>query len=168
MSRAGSRALAPASRVRDKRGDWSSGDPVFLFDVNVLIALLDPMHTQHVRAHAWFTDTVSAWASCALTQNGFLRIVSHPRYSNPLASPGEAVPVLAEFCARPDHRFWHDDVSLLDAAAVDARRLLSTGQVTDSYLLALAVKHGARLATFDKRLVTSAVHGGEAARHVIE
>lgn len=154
--------------VGDKRGDWSSGEPVFLLDVNVLIAVLDPMHTQHARAHAWFADTVTTWASCALTQNGFLRIVSHPRYANPLASPGEAAPVLAEFCTRPDHRFWNDDVSLLDAAAVDAGRLLSTGQVTDSYLLALAVKHGARLATFDKRLVTSAVHGGEAARHVIE
>jgi len=155
--------------VGDKRGDWSPRDPVFLLDVNVLIALLDPMHAEHARAHAWFGDTVTTWASCALTQNGFLRIVSHPRYANPLASPGEAaVPVLAEFCARPDHRFWNDDASLLDPAAVDAGRLLSTGQVTDSYLLALAVKHGARLATFDKRLVTSAVHGGDAARHVIE
>lgn len=154
--------------VGDKRGDWQSGSPVYLLDVNVLIALLDPMHTQHARAHAWFADTVTAWASCALTQNGFLRIVSHPRYANPAASPGEAAAVLGEFCARPDHRFWSDDVSLLDAAAVDAERLLSTGQVTDSYLLALAVKHGGRLATFDKRLVTSAVHGGEAARCVID
>ena len=153
--------------VGDKPGDWSSGAPVFLLDVNVLIALLDPMHTQHTRAHAWFADTGTVWASCALTQNGFLRIVSHPRYTNPLASPGEAVPILAEFCARPDHRFWSDDVSLLDGAVVDAGRLLSTGQVTDSYLLALAVKHGAKLATFDKRLVTSAVPGGEAARYVI-
>jgi toxin-antitoxin system PIN domain toxin len=154
--------------VGDRRGDWTSGGPVFLLDVNVLIALLDPMHIQHARAHAWFADTVTAWASCALTQNGFLRIVSHPRYANPLASPGEAMPVLAEFCARPDHRFWSDDISLLDAAAVDAGRLLSSSQVTDSYLLALAVKHGARLATFDKRLVTSAVHGGAAARCIVD
>ena len=153
--------------VRDNRGGWSSGGTVFLLDVNVLIALLDPMHVQHVRAHAWFSDTVTAWASCALTQNGFLRIVSHPRYANPLASPFEAAPVLAEFCARPDHRFWNDDASLLDAGAVDVGRLLSTGQVTDSYVLALAVKHGGKLATFDKRLVTSAVHGGEAAKCVI-
>lgn len=154
--------------VGDKRGEWPSRDSVYLLDVNVLIALLDPTHAQHPRAHAWFADSVTAWASCALTQNGFLRIVSHPRYSNPLASPGEAVPVLTEFCARPDHHFWSDDVSLLDAAAVDAERLLTTGQVTDSYLLALAVKHGGRLATFDRRLVTNAVHGGEAARFVIE
>jgi toxin-antitoxin system PIN domain toxin len=153
--------------VGDKRGAWSARDPVFLLDVNVLIALLDPMHTQHARAHAWFAETVTTWVTCALTQNGFLRIVSHPRYANPLTSPGEAVPVLAEFCARPDHRFWNDDTSLLDPAAIDATRLLSTGQVTDSYLLALAVKHGARLATLDKRLVTSAVHGGDAAKHVI-
>lgn len=154
--------------VGDRPGDGSPDGSVFLLDVNVLIALLDPMHAQHIRAHAWFADTVTVWASCALTQNGFLRIVSHPRYANPLASPGEAMPVLAEFCARPDHRLWNDDVSLLDATAVDAGRLLSSGQVTDSYLLALAVKHGARLATFDKRLVVSAVHGGGAARHVIE
>lgn len=167
MSPTGSRAR-PAPVVHDKRGNGSSGDPVFPLDANVLVALLDPMHTQHARAHAWFADSVTAWASCALTQNGFLRIVSHPRYANPLASPGEAVSVLAEFCARPDHHFWPDDVSLLDAAAADAGRLLSTGQVTDSYLLALVVKHGGRPATFDKRLVTSAVHGGDAVRHVIE
>jgi toxin-antitoxin system PIN domain toxin len=154
--------------VADQSGEGRPDGSAFLLDVNVLIALLDPMHIQHVRAHAWFADNVTMWASCALTQNGFLRIVSHPRYANPLASPGEAMPVLAEFCARPDHRFWNDDVSLLDATAVDADRLLSSAQVTDSYLLALAVKHGARLATFDKRLVTSAVHGGEAARHVID
>ncbi|MHB1272872.1 MAG: TA system VapC family ribonuclease toxin [Rhodanobacter sp.] len=163
-----SKARGAAPGIRDKRGHWQPDAPVFLLDVNVLIALLDPMHTQHMRAHAWFADTVTVWASCALTQNGFLRIVSHPRYANPLASPGEAMPVLAEFCARPDHRFWSDDISLLDAAIVDAGRLLSSGQITDSYLLALAVKHGARLATFDKRLVTSAVHGGEAARYVID
>lgn len=154
--------------VADRPGEWSPDDSMFLLDVNVLIALLDPMHVQHERAHAWFADTVTTWASCALTQNGFLRIVSHPRYANPLTSPGEAIPVLAAFCARPDHCFWNDDVSLLDASAVDADRLLSGAQVTDSYLLALAAKHGARLATFDKRLVVSAVHGGEAARHVID
>jgi len=154
--------------VGDKCGHWQCGAPVFLLDVNVLIALLDPMHTQHARAHAWFADTVTVvWVSCAVTQNGFLRIVSQA-CNTTLASPGEAMPVLAEFCARPDHRFWSDDISLLDAAIVDAGRLLSSCQITDSYLLALAVKHGASLATFDKRLVTSAVHGGEAARCIID
>jgi len=156
-----------AGAVHDRRGDWRSAGPVFLLDVNVLIALLDPMHAQHGRAHDWFAGNVTAWASCPLTQNGFLRIVSHPRYANPVASPGEALPVLAEFCARPDHQFLAGDASLLDRTLVDPDHLLASGQVTDSYLLALAVKHGACLSTFDKRLVTSAVHVGDAACHVI-
>ncbi len=153
--------------VRDGQGNWQPR-PTFLLDVNVLIALLDPLHTQHEPAHRWFEKNVTAWASCALTQNGFLRIVSHPRYPNSLASPSEALPLLADLCARPEHQFWVDDVSLLDAGLIKSDRLLTHGQLTDTWLLALAVRKGGQLATFDKRLVSDAVVGGRAALHIID
>lgn len=153
--------------VRDGQGNWQTR-PIFLLDVNVLIALLDPLHTQHEPAHSWFARNAAAWASCALTQNGFLRIVSHPHYPNALTSPAEALPLLAALCARSEHQFWTDEVSLLDAELIDSGRLLTHGQLTDTWLLALAVRKGGRLATFDKRLVADAVVGGRAALHIID
>lgn len=153
--------------VRDAGGPKPGIERTFLLDVNVLIALLDPLHTQHDLAHDWFERHVSAWASCALTQNGFLRIVSHPRYPNPMASPAAALPLLAQLCSRSDHQFWGDDLSLLDASRIGGTRLLSTGQLTDTWLLALAVKRGGQLATLDRRLVPDAVVGGHKALHVI-
>lgn len=139
----------------------------YLLDVNVLIAMLDPLHVHHARAHAWFCTGSASWATCALIQNGVLRLMAHPRYSNPMTSVAEAAPLLAKLCASPEHCFWPCDYSLLDTPLVDANRLLNSSQITDTYLLALAVKHGGKLATFDKRLVADAVHGGKAALHVI-
>jgi uncharacterized protein len=133
----------------------------FLPDVNVLIALIDPAHVHHDEAHQWFADQGhSAWATCPLTQNGVLRIVGHSRYPNSPGTPAAVAQLMARLCALPGHRFWMDDISLLDARTVDAERLLSSGQVTDSYLLALACAHNGQLATFDRRLVTDAVRGG--------
>lgn len=77
------------------------------------------------------------------------------------------MPVLAGLCALPGHVFWADDISLLDTGKLDTQRLLSSSQVTGSYLLALAHAHNGQLATFDKRLIADAVHGGGAALHWI-
>jgi toxin-antitoxin system PIN domain toxin len=141
---------------------------VHLLDVNVLIALLDPAHVQHDQAHEWFAEEgAQAWASCPLTQNGLLRIVGHPRYPGSPGSPAAVAHLAAGLFSLPGHEFWPDDVSLLDAALVDATRLLTSAQVTDSYLLALARAHGGRLATLDRRLVASAVRGGGEALRVI-
>lgn len=153
--------------VREPRGAWEGGSTTWLLDVNVLLALLDPAHTHHEAAHAWFATANAAWASCNLTQNGALRIMSHQRYGNAVASTAIAAELLAGLCSQPGHVYWNADLSLLDSPLIDRTRLLSSGQVTDTYLLALAVQHRGRLATFDKRLVTSAVHGGDAARYVI-
>lgn len=161
-----SRKAKPA--VHEPRSSWSESETTWLLDVNVLLALLDPIHPQHAVAHAWFVTVRVSWASCNLTQNGALRIMSHPRYANAVASTAQAAELLVELCGQPGHVFWPADLSLLDSPLVDRGRLLQSGQVTDSYLLALAVKHGGKLATFDKRLVTGAVHGGAAAKHVIE
>lgn len=156
------------STVREARGSWSESETTWLLDVNVLLALLDPTHAHHAIAHAWFATARASWASCNLTQNGALRIMSHPRYANAVASTAQAAELLMELCSQPGHVFWPGDLSLLDSPLIDRDRLLQSGQVTDSYLLALAVQHGARLATFDKRLVTGAVRGGAAAKYVIE
>lgn len=141
---------------------------VFLLDINVLIALMDPGHVLHERAHLWFAATGRRrWASRPMTQNGVARIVGHPRYPNSPGSPAAVVPLLAGLAALPGHEFWPDDVSLLDGARIEAQRLLLSSQVTDSYLLALAVAHGGALASFDARLVTAAVPGGAQALHRI-
>lgn len=140
----------------------------FLLDVNVLVALIDPMHVQHNAAHEWFaTQGKRAWATCPLTENGVLRIVGHVRYPNSPGTPAAVAQLLAGLCALPGHMFWPDDVSLLDTKKADAARILTSGQVTDSYLLALACAHGGKLATFDRRLVTDAVRGSAQGLHLI-
>jgi uncharacterized protein len=128
-----------------------------LLDVNILLALSDARHPHHPRAQRWrTTDSIDGWASCPLTQNGFLRISTQKAYSNPISMP-DAVAVLRLLTARPDHQFWPDDVSLLDDVRIDHTRLLSTRHLTDVYLFALAVKHGGRLVTLDSGISATAV-----------
>lgn len=153
-------------KVGEQAASWDAEAP-FLLDVNVLLALLDPLHSHHPRAHAWFSGADTHWATCALTENAALRIMSHPGYTNPLASPAEAAGLLGELCALSGHRFWSCDLSLLAGPVVLRDRLLHHGLVTDTYLLALAVRHGGRLATFDRRLVADVVKGGREALHLI-
>jgi Predicted nucleic acid-binding protein, contains PIN domain len=133
-----------------------------LLDVNVLIALLDEDHSVHVRATEWFAAHVRrGWASCPITQNGCIRIISHPGYPNscPVIAVTER---LREACATPFHEFWADDISLLDERVADSARIHGPGQVTDTYLLALAVRHGGRFVTFDNAISRDAVKGAEA------
>jgi toxin-antitoxin system PIN domain toxin len=141
---------------------------LYLLDVNVLIALIDPAHVQHDRAHDWFAAKgKKAWATCPLTENGVLRIVGQPRYPSSPGTPAAVAELMAVLLALGGHEFWPDDVTLFDPQLVDSTRLLDSGQVTDTYLLALARAHGAQLATFDRHLVTDAVIGGAQALHLI-
>jgi len=136
----------------------------FLLDINVLIALIDPAHVQHDRAHEWFaTSGKEAWATCPLTENGVLRIVGHARYPNSPGTPAAVAELMAGLRALPGHEFWPDDLTLFDGRFIHTARLLDSVQVTDSYLLGLAAAHGGKLATFDRRLVTSAVVDGAGA-----
>lgn len=110
-----------------------------------------------MRAHGWWAQNESnGWASCPLTQNGFLRILSQPSYrvSVPLS---EAFRRLSEVTERDHHKFWPDDVSLLDHKRIIRERVLGPKQLTDIYLLALAVKHDGRLVTFDRAIPLNAV-----------
>lgn len=132
-----------------------------LLDVNVLIALLDADHSLHSRATEWFSRHVRAgWASCPITQNGCLRIMSHPGYPNAL--PVRAVAErLAQASAGGYHQFWPDDISVLDTARFDAARIHGPRQLTDVYLVALAVRRGARFVTFDHSVSIEAVKGAK-------
>jgi len=140
----------------------------YLLDVNVLIALIDPAHMQHDRAHEWFAASgKDAWATCPLTENGALRIVGSARYPNSPGSPAAVAELLAGLCALPGHEFWPEDITLLDSRRIDRTRLLDTAQVTDTYLLALAAAHNGKLATFDRHLVADAVLHGKEALHLL-
>lgn len=130
-----------------------------LLDVDVLLALLDGEHVQHALATAWLDAEIhGGWASCPITQNGFVRIISQPRYASPVPTAAAAL-ALARACGDGAHESWACDVSLLDPAVADTSRLLGPKQVTDCYLLALAVAHGGRLVTFDARVALDAVVG---------
>ena len=138
-----------------------------LLDVNVLIALLDADHVSHRSARAWFADHASGgWTSCPITQNGCVRIMSHPGYPN-AHSVLEIVQRLRAATADRTHQFWPDSQSLLDEGLIDATRIHGPRQLTDVYLLALAVKNGGRLVTFDASIATSAVKGAKA-QHVLQ
>lgn len=128
-----------------------------LLDVNMLIALLDSDHVSHDVAWDWFAKHArEGWASCPITQNGCIRIMSNPGYPN--AVPVRAViERLARACADEVHEFWPDGISLLDPDVADATRIHGPRQLTDLYLLALAVEHDARFVTFDTGVPLSAV-----------
>ena len=141
----------------------------FLLDVNVLIALIDPTHIGHDIAHRWFErEGKSAWATCPLTENGVVRIVSHPKYPNSSGSPSVVLESVSRLRRVPGHDFWPDDISLVETDIVDPNEIRTSAQVTDTYLLALAATHGGRLATLDRRLSTMAVRARKSALHVID
>lgn len=130
-----------------------------LLDVNVLIALLDAGHVHHRTAMAWLEHEIEhGWASCPLTQNGCVRIMAQPAYPGAF-TPAEVAARLAEAVADPSHAFWPADVSLLDAGHFDWSRVLGPRQVTDIYLLQLAVQRSGRFVTFDQGIPLTAVTG---------
>ena len=137
-----------------------------LLDVNVLVALLDSDHSSHTRASDWFAAHArSGWASCPITQNGCVRIMSHPSYPNPL--PVRAVMErLGQGSSNTLHEFWPDDVSLLDPGVADPERIHGPRQLTDIYLLALAVRHGGRFVTFDTSVSVEAIRQVEK-KHIL-
>jgi uncharacterized protein len=130
-----------------------------LLDVNVLIALFDSGHVHHEAAHDWFTDLHEhGWASCPITENGFLRYLTHPR--RPVEEDRPTVfASLRKLCASPHYEFWPDAVSLRDETLFDPGVIVSAHQLTDVYLLGLAVSRGGVLATFDGSIPVRAVKG---------
>jgi toxin-antitoxin system PIN domain toxin len=132
-----------------------------LLDVNVLIALLDQGHLHHATARDWLSRNIQqGWASCPLTQNGCIRILSQPSYPGALP-PAAVAERLAAATTTDWHDFWPDSLSLLDGAHVNWNGVLGSRQVTDIYLLALAVNRGGRLVTFDHAIPLQAVPGAK-------
>ena len=130
-----------------------------LLDVSVLVALLDGGHLHHRVAMDWLAAHARAgWASCPLTQNGCLRILSLPTYPNP-QPPARVAERLAAATADRSHAFWPDSLSLLEPERLHWERVLSTRHITDVYLLALAVEHRGCLVTFDRSVAVAAVPG---------
>ena len=133
-----------------------------LLDIGILIALFDENHQRHPDVSDWFSESVQyGWISCPLTQNGCVRILSQAKYPNSIGL-SDALSRLRVAASTAYHSFVPDDVSLLDGRLVDAARLTNHGQITDVYLLALAVNHDARFVTLDKRVQSDVVIG---ARH---
>lgn len=138
----------------------------YLLDVNLLLALTDPMHVHHDPAHRWFTAIGrQSWATCPITENGFLRIASHPKYPNRPGDIAAVLTILRQFCALDGHSFWTESVSVRDILQPDV--IITHTHVTDIYLLGLAVRNGGKLATLDQRIPASAINDGPAALELI-
>lgn len=135
---------------------------IALLDVNVLISLMDEDHPAHIPSRVWFEQNHrDGWATCPITENGCVRIMSAVSYTNPLPAQDVATR-LAQAAAASEHVFWADDISILDPSVVDTRHVQGTKQLTDLYLLALAVRHGGRLVTRDGNVPLHAIHGARA------
>jgi uncharacterized protein len=131
-----------------------------LLDVNVLVALFDPDHVHHDLAHDWFADCrAGGWATCPLTENEVVRVLSNPNYGGAAMRPAVVANYLRRFCASGHHEFWDDVVSLRDRTLFDLAFAGGYRQLTDVYLLGLATRKGGRLATFDRTIPIKAVVG---------
>lgn len=138
-----------------------------LLDVNVLISLLDANHEHHAATTAWFDRNEDPWASCPITQNGYLRIVTQEGYANTISFE-EAISTLSQAVSVPGHEFLSDDISLLDKQLFAHGHIQGHRQLTDVYLLALSVSHGARFVTLDEGVSPVAVPKATSASvHVI-
>jgi len=140
-----------------------------LLDVNVLVALFWADHNDHSAALQWFRENEKkGWATCPLTQAAFVRIVSNPAFSTNAVAPTEAIALLEENLSRPSHEFWPDNLSFAQAAAYLKPDLSGHKQITDVYLLGLAIHRQAKLATFDKPLAALLPAGKRKADWIVE
>lgn len=123
----------------------------FLLDVNVLIAMAWPTHRAHEKVQDWLgRHAREGWATCPLTQTAFVRILSNPAFSPNALTPTDALALLEANLGHPAHRFWPDEVSFVQALEPFAQHLAGHQQVTDAYLLGLAMNKKGKLATLDR------------------
>lgn len=139
----------------------------FLLDLNLLIALAWPSHIHHDPAHAWFEREASpGWATCPLTQLGFVRLSSNPAFTSDAVSPTEALSLLKGITAMDGHEFWSDDVDCVSATFADGMRITGHRQVTDAYLISLARARSGCLATLDRRMGRLLPQGDQPSPHL--
>lgn len=140
-----------------------------LLDVNVLVALLWSDHDDHSAAEQWFRENEKkGWATCPFTQAAFVRIVSNPAFSPEAVMPAEAISLLEEAVDRSTHEFWPDDLSLNKAVAYLKTDLSGHNQITDAYLLGVAIHRQAKLVTFDKSLSSLLPSGKRKSDWIVE
>lgn len=122
-----------------------------LLDANLLIALVWPAHESHAAAQRWFARSAQhGWATCPFTQAALVRILSNPAFSRDAVTPQEAVKILSANLEHRHHRFWGDEVGFAEAVKTFRQRLVGHRQVSDAYLLGLAIHNNGRLATLDR------------------
>jgi toxin-antitoxin system PIN domain toxin len=137
-----------------------------LLDVNSLIALVDQDHVDHPAMQKWFSSHHKAgWATCPITENGMVRVLSQPAYPSGQRTPTEVIQVLIALktAFAEWHHFWADDLSIADDQVFESPLIATTRQVTDVYLLGLAARHNATLVSFDRSLAWQPVRGGSKA-----
>ena len=140
----------------------------YLLDANVLIALCDELHAHHLDTNRWFQSHGRlSWATCPLTENAFVRITSKPSYPRGTGSVTEQMSVLRELCQIPGHQFWPDDISLIQNKVWSNSDHAHSADLTDLYLIALAVKRGAKFATLDRAIPAHRIRGGKEALFVL-
>jgi predicted nucleic acid-binding protein len=167
--RAKSRAATQPRTVQEPRARYQlqpqapAASHRLLLDVNVWVALLDDAHVASPQANALIETPGIAIATCPLVENGVIRVLNLPSYGRRGALGLQRVrSQLTRACQALDHQFWPDDVTLRDDGAVDFNRVHGHNQITDLYLLALAVRNGGALATFDQKIPLDAVRGAQA------
>lgn len=141
----------------------------FLLDVNVLLAIVDENHLHHERAAGWFDSVAptSTWFSCPITINGAIRILINSSITSAAPTAELAAQRIADLASTSSYQFVTDDIDLTRHPTIDLSRLRSHTQITDVYLLALAVRHGAMFATMDRKIDPGVVSGGDDAYFVI-
>lgn len=125
----------------------------YLLDVNALVALFDEAHIHHEAAHDWFSAKAGrGWMTCPITENGLLRILSHPAYPNSALPMSDVADRLEEFKkAAPGYGFWNNDYSFSQWLA-GGKLPIGSNHSTDAYLLQLCKRKNGALATFDRRI----------------
>ena len=132
----------------------------YLLDANVLIALAWPEHAAHERAGRWFAHHARAgWATCPITQAALVRVLSNPAFSQHALTPSKALQVLSRNVELPGHHFWSDLIGLREAVERMPTALTSRQQITDAYLVALAMHNRGKLATLDRKILQFAPAG---------
>jgi toxin-antitoxin system PIN domain toxin len=136
-----------------------------LLDLNVLVALIEPDHVHHQKAQGWFNSSrKGVFSLCPLTEAGFLRVTANPGFRPGPRTMPQAIAILQAFKGHPDHLYLSIEKSWVEVTAGFARRIVGHQQVTDAYLLGLAIRENGVLVTFDKGILHLA--GPEFSRNV--
>jgi toxin-antitoxin system PIN domain toxin len=137
----------------------------WLLDVNALIALLDSDHVHHETMHHWFSGHArEGWATCPITENGVVRVLSQPAYPSGQRGPAEVIRILHRLKTSHHkfHQFWPDEVSITDESLFRAAYIVGSRQATDAYLLGLAARRRGKVVSFDRAMPWQGVHEGAA------